>query len=284
MPRQGEREHVDAEKLQRFARWSEWPLAILALLILPSLLLDDPSRSVGFHHAVEALNWVVWLAFCGELGVKAWLSANPSSFLRHAWLDLLIVIFSPPFFGPEYLGGLRAVRAFRLLRFLRLARVLAVAGIALESARDVLQHRKIHYVALITTVVISLGALSIYGAEHGQNPNIKSVGDAFWWSIVTATTVGYGDVSPTTTEGRFIAVGLMLVGIGFISILTATMASFFFEEEHYNRTAEAARMEARLVRLEENQNELLVLVRAQNSLYAKPAKPLVHHETTGFKS
>jgi hypothetical protein len=87
------REHVDAERLQRFARWSEWPLAILALLIIPSLLLDDPSRSVSFHRSVEALNWVVWLAFCGELGVKAWLSANPRSFLRHAWFDLLIVIY-----------------------------------------------------------------------------------------------------------------------------------------------------------------------------------------------
>jgi voltage-gated potassium channel len=277
----------DAERLRRFARWSEWPLAILALLIIPSLLLDDPSRSASFHRTAEALNWVVWLAFCVELGVKAWLSADPRTFFRHAWFDLLIVLFSPPFFGPEYLGGLRAVRGFRLLRLLRMARVLAVAGIALESARDVLQHRKLHYVVLITTVVVSLGALSIYGAEHGQNPNIKSVGDAFWWSIVTATTVGYGDVSPITTEGRFIAVGLMLVGIGFISILTATMASFFFESENEaraakataDRAAEAASIVARLVQLEEKQNELLVLVREQNALYVKLDKVPVPSRT-----
>lgn len=225
-------------------------------------------RELSSHRRSTEL--ALWLAFCGELGIKAWLSANPRSFLRHAWFDVLIVVFSPPFLGPEYLGGLRGFRALRLLRLMRLARVLAVAGIALESAREVLQHRKLHYVVLMTTVVVSLGALSIYGAEHGQNPNIKSVGDAFWWSIVTATTVGYGDVSPITTEGRFIAVGLMIVGIGFISILTATMASFFVEGEHEDRAAEAARIEARLMRLEEKQNELLVLARERSSLYVKP--------------
>jgi voltage-gated potassium channel len=208
---------------------------------------------------------VVWLVFCGELGIKAWLSANPSAFFRHAWLDLLIVVFSPPFLAPEYFGGFRAIRALRLLRFLLVARVLALAGIALESARDVLRHRRLHYVALIATVILSLGALSIYGVEHGHNPNINSVGDGFWWAIVTATTVGYGDVSPITTEGRFIAVALMLLGIGFISILTATMASYFFDQESQERAADAAKLDARLDRLEQKQDELLLLAQEQRS-------------------
>jgi voltage-gated potassium channel len=218
---------ASTERFQRFAKATEWPLGVLALLIIPSILLDDHVHRLGFHEIALWLNWIVWLAFCGELAVKAWLAPDRRYFLRHAWFDLLIVVLSPPFIGPEYLQGLRAVRLVRLARLLRFVRAVAVAGIALESARDVLAHRKLHYVVLATIVIVSLGAFGIYGVEHGSNPAMGSIGDAFWWAVVTATTVGYGDISPTTTEGRLIAVLLMLVGIGAISILTATVASFF---------------------------------------------------------
>src|SRR5258706_1041279 len=106
--------HTREERLRRFVRWSEWPLALLALAIIPSLLLDDYSGHGQFHNASEVLNWIVWLAFCGELGVKAWLSGNAKDFFRHAWFDLAIVVFSPPFIGPEYLQGVRVLRLARV--------------------------------------------------------------------------------------------------------------------------------------------------------------------------
>jgi voltage-gated potassium channel len=254
---------ANTERFQRFAKATEWPLGVLALLIVPAILLDDHAHRLGFHEIALWLNWIVWLTFCGELAVKAWLSPDRRYFLRHAWLDLVIVVFSPPFIGPEYLQGLRAVRLVRLASLLRFVRALAVAGIALESARDVLAHRRLHYVALATVVIVSLGASGIYGVEHGLNPAIGSIGDAFWWAVVTATTVGYGDISPTTTEGRLIAV-LMLVGIGAISILTATVASVFFEQDKEwdkrDRAAEAARLEDRLASLETKQDQVLEAV------------------------
>lgn len=251
-------------RLQGFVRVTEWPLALLALAIIPSMLLDNHAQGSDFHKVSEALNWVVWLTFCAELAVKAWLSHDLRGFLRHSWFDLLIVVFSPPFLGPEYLEGIRVLRVARLLRLVRMLRVLAVAGIALESAKDALQHRRFHYVMLLTAVIVSIGALAIYGAEHGQNKNIESIGDAFWWSIVTATTVGYGDISPSTTEGRLIAVVLMLVGIGFISICTATVASFFFDQDKDAQAKERAdalsQVHERLERLERKQDELLALM------------------------
>jgi voltage-gated potassium channel len=56
---------------------------------------------------------------------------------------------------------------------------------------------------------------------------VKSFGDALWWAVTTTTTVGYGDVYPRTGEGRIIAMGLMVTGIGVIGIFTATVASLF---------------------------------------------------------
>ena len=77
----------------------------------------------------------------------------------------------------------------------------------------------------VGTIAVSLGALGIYVLERGIT--VESLGDAYWWAIVTVTTVGYGDVSPKTTEGRLVATALMIVGIGVISVFTATLASFF---------------------------------------------------------
>ena len=104
-------------------------------------------------------------------------------------------------------------------------RLVPVLGIVFPRSFSWASARKGTVAVLVATLVVSLSAFGIYAVEGGQNKNITSVGDGFWWAIVTATTVGYGDVSPMTTEGRFIAVALMLVGIGFISILTATVAS-----------------------------------------------------------
>jgi voltage-gated potassium channel len=174
--------------------------------------------------------------------------------MRRAWFDLLIIALSPPFLVPQPWQGFRAVRLLRLLRFVRAG---AVAAIGLREAGEAFRHRKFQYVALTTLVVVGLGAICIFAVENGHNNNIHSIGDAFWWSIVTVTTVGYGDVSPVTTEGRVIAVVLMIVGIGFLGMFTATITSFFLEPAK----EEASAIEKRLERIEE---QLATLINKQS--------------------
>jgi len=67
------------------------------------------------------------------------------------------------------------------------------------------------------------------GTENGVNAAVQSPLDALWWGIVTMTTVGYGDVTPTTPEGRLAAVVLMVLGIGLFSAVTATVTSALLE-------------------------------------------------------
>jgi voltage-gated potassium channel len=239
-----------AGHFDRFSRAVELPLALLALLIVPALVLENHAQSLGVREAATFLNWLVWLAFCSEYAVKAFFAPARLRFIKEHWFDLLIICLSPPFLVPAALQGTRAVRAVRLLRLLRFVRAAAVAAMGLRMARDALRHRRFHYVLLATLVIVSLGAISIFALEHSTNKGIATLDDAFWWAVVTTTTVGYGDVSPVTGEGRIVAVLLMLFGIGFLGVLTATITSFFFDYEQNAREAELrerlARMEAKL--------------------------------------
>jgi voltage-gated potassium channel len=83
--------------------------------------------------------------------------------------------------------------------------------------------------------------------QHAQGSTIHNFGDALWWATVTVTTVGYGDKTPTSAGGRRVALVLMLVGIGLIGALTATVASYFVEEKAGRQTAE---LNERLDRIE----------------------------------
>jgi voltage-gated potassium channel len=244
---------MDAKtRFERFEKQTDLPLAFLALLIVPALVLEDRVTSGWLHQTAVGINWIVWFAFCAEYIGKLLLAPLRSVYVRQAWFDSLIIVLSPPFLVPAAWQGMRAVRLLRLLRFVRAA---AVAAIGLREAGQALRHKRFNLVVLATVVVIAVGALGIFAVERGQNNNIQTIGDAFWWAIVTTTTVGYGDVSPTTGEGRLIAVALMVIGIGFIGVFTATLTSFFLEPamsvEPKNTT------EARLARIEEKLDALM---------------------------
>jgi voltage-gated potassium channel len=204
-------------------------VAFLALLVVPALMLEDRAATPGLQLLASVLNWVIWLAFCVEFFLM--FAAEPSwATVKRGWFAILLIILTPPFFAPEYLQAARGLRAFRAIRLLRLARAGAVAAVGLRLSQRAFSHKKFHLVILIATAVVVLGALAIYRIEGETNHSVSTFGDALWWAIVTSTTVGYGDISPVTGEGRVIAVILMLTGIGVIGMFTATIASFFFEQ------------------------------------------------------
>lgn len=252
--------HPRQAAFDRFARAVEWPIALLALAVVPALILQSRSTSPEVLAITEAVNWIVWVGFCGEYLVKLALAPVRTAFVRRAWFDLLIIVLSPPFLVPESWQAARGLRAVRLIRLLRLIRAFAVAGMGLRLLRSLLEHRRFEYVLAVAAAVVSLGAIAIYAVESSEDGHIRSLGDAFWWAIVTATTVGYGDVSPSTAEGRVIAVALMITGIGVIGVFTATVASLFFEQD---AESGAAQLEARLERVEGKLDRLLAQMDAE---------------------
>ena len=86
--------------------------------------------------------------------------------------------------------------------------------------------RAARIIVSFTLLMTLIGGVTIHFADAHNFPNI---GDGLWWSVQTVTTVGYGDHVPTNTVGRIVAAVIMLVGIGFLSVITATITSAFIE-------------------------------------------------------
>jgi voltage-gated potassium channel len=133
-------------------------------------------------------------------------------------VDLLTVLGAVP--------AMRGLRALRLLRLLRSQRILRYSNPFEGIARAVSENSVLYAFGISAfggTVV--LGALAFYLAERGTNPSIDRVPDALWWSIVTITSVGYGDLTPITTGGRLIAAVLMVAGMVILALFAGIVGS-----------------------------------------------------------
>jgi voltage-gated potassium channel len=200
----------DAAFLARFGTWMQVPIVVSA--ILPLVIVPESNGWVGATVGV-----ITWLVFLLDYVVRA-------RHLEHygrtglGRFDLFVVIATAPWF---LLPGARAAQFAVLLRLARLARL----AMATRGARRLFE--RLGRVAGVAGGVVVLGSLVAYHAEHPTNPGFATVGDALWWGIVTLTTVGYGDIVPTTTTGRWAAVTIMITGVAVLGLLAGSLASFF---------------------------------------------------------
>jgi len=192
-------------------------LGIMAMqFLLPG---DAPTQEVLF--VMDLLFCAIFLAdFFGRL-----YKAHPKS--SYLWPQGLF----------DFLGSIPAIpalRFFRIFRLARVSRILRVGG-PKRVIREFTSRRAegaFYVTILLALLVVMFGSLSVYAFEvRGADANIKTGADAVWWSLVTITTVGYGDRYPTTGGGRAVGVLTMLVGIGLFGVLTSVMASKFLEPQ-----------------------------------------------------
>ena len=134
-----------------------------------------------------------------------WLRNNP--------LDVLIVVLSPPFLPAT-------MKIARVLPVVRLVWLLILAN----RLHGLFSVEGLRYAALIVFTVVVGGGTLFVAAEPAQD---LSVWDGLWWSTETVTTVAYGDIYPTTSLGRIIAAVVMTTGVGFLALLTGSLAQRF---------------------------------------------------------
>ena len=149
------------------------------------------------------------MAFAIDLLVGISISTSKLNYLKHHILDVAAVLL--PFLRP-----------------LRLMRVLSFGGLVIQKVAIGRQFAITMKVAIASIFLAYVAAVQVTISERGvEGSNIKNFGDGLWWAVTTVTTVGYGDRFPVTTEGRLLAVLLMLAGISLVGVITASVASWF---------------------------------------------------------
>jgi len=151
--------------------------------------------------------------------------------VRTHLFDLAVVLL--PFLRPlRALRALRGLGELRALRLLQASRLAAFLGTGFGHAHEIIRRRGLHYVvALAAATMLAAAGLEVAFEAHAKGSTIHNYGDALWWSVVTVTSVGYGDESPVTDAGRAVAVVLMITGIALFGVVAASIASYFVEQD-----------------------------------------------------
>jgi voltage-gated potassium channel len=228
-----------------------------ALLVVPVVVLEYAAPDAGgaWATAASAANWTIWGVFLVELVFVVSFAPAKRAALRAHWLDVAIVVLTPPFL-PTVLAGLRLLRLARLARITRLLRLLLVGGRALATERVLASRQSFRYAAIATVFIVVVCGASMAAVDSKDYPNIWR---GLWWAVNTVTTLGIDP--PTTVAGRVVGALLAIVGVVFLAVLTATVAATFLANDEQIRRASGSdegievadalrRIEARLEQLE----------------------------------
>ncbi|MBN94030.1 MAG: voltage-gated potassium channel [Deltaproteobacteria bacterium] len=223
---------------QRLAQsLDDGPLAYLIqaliLLYMVSLTLETVPSLAAYADLFEAIDITVTAIFITELVVRCVVVERPLRYLLsfYGLVDVLSIL--PPLIGINSKG-------LRLLRLLRVAKLMKNKKLSGAVRRLKLAVIEIADDLLVFTFISCLftyfSAYLLYTFEQEAQPEVfGSIPDALWWSVVTLTTVGYGDGYPITGGGKFCAALLMLIGIGIIAIPTGLITTALASIEEQQR-------------------------------------------------
>ena len=197
------------QRLKAYENRTALVMVILALgyLVLYSFYVLDLDLTATNRAQLNTAMDVIWVTFIADLTIRTILAPKHVAYLVRHPIDVLAV----------------AVPAFRVLRVLR---VLTAGQWLISRGSRLRIGRTATAVVLAVIFLTYLSALAVLNAERGaKGASIETFGEAVWWALVTMATVGYGDFVPVTTNGRIIAVGVMVVGISLLGLVGASVAS-----------------------------------------------------------
>lgn len=204
-------------------------LTIMAVIIVAlSYFTQQTSYEIYVFNMIDT---VILVVFALDYFTRLILSRNKLQFFKNNIIDLISII---PF---NYL--FQTARTFRIIKLIKLTKLSKLASLLRilvlmrkfkKNMDKFLQTNNFNYVLWISIFTVIIGALGFSIIEN------KSFLDGLWWSFVTVTTVGYGDMSPKTGGGKVLASIIMLIGIGVIGMLTGTISTFFINKKVSNRS------------------------------------------------
>lgn len=208
----------------RARRWQlrlHWPMLVVAMIALGAAYLSMVAHDPFMMRYEHTTSLVIAAVFAAEILLFAFLVDAPGRYLSENWLLVLVALgMTIGVFLRDDQNWIAVVRMLRLLVTLAIA--LQVAG----GLKDLSAKSAPILILIGALILVACGA-----AFYAVDPAIKSIGEGMWLSFVTATTVGYGDLVPSTTMGRIFAVLTVLLGACMMALLTATITARFLGDE-----------------------------------------------------
>lgn len=204
-------------------------LLVFILLSVLVVMLDSVSAiSSAYASIFSFLEWVFTIFFTLEYILRIYITPKPFKnyiFSFYGIIDLLAVLpsyLSLVVGGAHFMMVIRAFRLIRVFRILKLARFIKATNLLKDSLVES-RHKIAVFLEVVIAVVILMGSLMyiIEGPENG----FTSIPRGIYWAIVTLTTVGYGDLAPTTVLGQFIASAIMILGYSIIAVPTGIIST-----------------------------------------------------------
>jgi voltage-gated potassium channel len=202
---------------------------VIQALIFVSLLAFSietlPNLSPTVHRWLDIIEVFTVLVFTVEYLLRLYLADSKPAFAFSFFgvIDLLAVL-------PFYIASGIDLRSIRLFRFLRLFRAFKLVRYSKAIRRFqrafTIAREEIVLFVIVTLMLMYFSAVGIYYFENEDQPEkFASVFHSLWWSVATLTTVGYGDVYPVTTGGKFFTFLILIIGLGFVSVPAGLVAS-----------------------------------------------------------
>lgn len=196
----------------------EFAFCFLAILSVILAIMDMIS---GLTPILSFIDYAIWIVFVLDYIIRLILSRKKLEFMKSNILDLIAIL--------PFNSAFRAFRTLKVLKVLKMTklsktfRLFAILGRFTHKFKCFINTNGFKYMLLIAALFALIGGALISVLE-----NITFF-DGVWWAFVTTTTVGYGDISPTSAGGRIVACILMIVGIGLVGSLTSTITSYFIQ-------------------------------------------------------
>ena len=198
----------------------------LILLSLVSFSLETiPDISENIISFLYYLEVFIVSLFSLEYLIRIWVSKKPVSYVFSFFgiIDLLAILpfFLVGFLDLRFLRAFRILRIFRALKIVRYNKAMKRFGLAFMLVKE-----EIVLFFVCTVILIFITSAGIYYFENEAQPEtFKSIFHSAWWSIVTLTTVGYGDIYPITLGGRIFTFFVLMIGVGLVTVPAGLVAS-----------------------------------------------------------
>lgn len=204
---------------ERLDRYLDLPLALASVvMVLIAVIEIGGDVADPWDARLTILGWGLWGLFFVEFAAKFALAPNKRAYLKRNPLDVIVLLV-------PFLRFLRVLQVLRATRALPVLRLLIFGGRGSGAAVVLLRRRRLGQLALVSVLVVLIGAASGYALEAGApDAAITGFGDALWWSAALVTTVG-SELYPVTPPGRVLGILLMLYAVGVFSYFIASIAS-----------------------------------------------------------